>query len=147
MATECARSFDEALLTGYLDHALPQAQARDVRLHLEDCPSCRKFYLELTTMRQAALSTRFATPNDKAWPELPQSRASWLSRSTGWWLLVTWLLVTGGVSLWHYFQESHDPLEIFITFGMPGAFFLLFASVLLDRLRDLKTDRYRGVHR
>lgn len=147
MATECERSFDEELLTGYLDHALPQRQAQRVRLHLEDCSPCRKFYNELSTMRQAALDTHFATPEEDTWPELPQTRASWLSRTTGWWLMAIWLVVTGGFSVWKYFQEHHDPLEIFITFGLPGAFFLLFLSVLLDRLRDLKTDRYRGVHR
>jgi len=147
MTTECARSFDEALLTGYLDHALPQRQAQRVRLHLEDCPPCRKFYDELGTLRQAALTTRFATPEDEVWPELPQTRTSWFSRSTGWLLMVAWLMVTGGLSLWHYLEKSHDPLEVFITFGLPSAFLLLFISVLLDRLRDLKTDRYRGVHR
>jgi predicted anti-sigma-YlaC factor YlaD len=147
MANKCERSFDEALLTGYLDHALPQSQAQRVRLHLEDCRPCRKFYDELGTLRQAALTTCFATPEDEVWPELPQTRASWLSRSTGWWLLVIWLAVVGGLSLWHSLQQSHDPLEIFVIFGLPCAFLLLFASVLFDRLRDLKTDRYKGIHR
>ena len=147
MATECERSFDEELLTGYLDHALPQAQAQRVRLHLEDCRPCRTFYEELRTLRQAALTTHFASPDEEEWPELPKTRGSRLSRASGWWLMAIWLVVTGSISLWHYFEENHDPLEIFITFGLPGAFLLLFLSVLLDRLRDLKTDRYRGVHR
>jgi anti-sigma factor RsiW len=147
MTIECRRPFDEELLTGYLDDSLPQAQAQRVRLHLEDCPSCRQFFAELKTLRQAALATRFVEPEEEGWPELPQTRASWLSRTSGWTLLIVWLLVTGGISLWRYFQSTDDPLEIFLTLGLPGAFLLLFLSVLLDRIKDLKTDRYRGVHR
>ena len=147
MDNDCKRPFDEALLTGYLDDALPQAQAQRVRLHLEECDSCRKFYDELSTLRQAALTTRFAEPEDEAWPELPQTRPSWFGRFAGWSLLIVWLVVTVSVSLWRYLQAAEDPLEVFMTLGLPGAIFLLFLSVLFDRLQDLKTDRYRGVHR
>lgn len=143
----CLRSFDEALLTGYLDGALPQHQAQRVRLHLEDCESCGLLYKELETMRSNTLATHFESPSEEFWPELPQTRMGRFSRSFGWWLLISWLAVVCGIALWRFLSNTGDPLEIFLVLGFPGSLAFLFVSVLLDRLHDLKSDRYRGVHR
>ncbi|MEM7354388.1 MAG: zf-HC2 domain-containing protein [Acidobacteriota bacterium] len=147
MAQQCTRSFDEELISGYLDGALPQVQAQRVRLHIEGCASCRALYDELRTLRETAMSTRFDAPADDEWPELPLTRPGRISRSLGWLVLMAWLVVVGGFSLWRLVTQSGDPLELFLMLGLPGALFLLFVSVLTDRVRDLKTDRYRGVHR
>lgn len=147
MQDACNRPFDETLLTGHLDGALPQSQAQRVRLHLEDCPTCRSLIEEMTALRETALSTHFVQPKEDRWPELPQTRASWLGRFTGWTLLIAWLLVVSGLALWNFISQTGDPLEIFLVLGLPGAFALLFLSVLIDRLRDLENDRYRGIHR
>lgn len=147
MAPNCTRSFDEELISGYLDGALPQMDAQRVRLHVEDCGSCRNLLGELETLRETAMSTRFHAPDDDEWPELPKTRAGRFSRSMGWVVLIAWLLVVSGLALWRLVTQSGDPLEIFLALGLPGAILLLFVSVLLDRLREIKTDRYTGVHR
>lgn len=147
MQNPCTRPFDETLLTGHLDGALPQAQSQRVRLHLEDCPTCRTLVEEMATLRETALSTRFVQPEEEHWPELPQTRASWLGRFSGWTLLIAWLVVVCGLALWNFLSQTGDPLEIFLVLGLPGALALLFLSVLADRLRELKTDRYRGIQR
>ena len=143
----CPRSFDETLISGYLDHALPQQEAQRVRLHLEDCPTCGKLHGELLEMREVALATRFKVPPDDGWPELPQTLPSRLTRSLGVVLLAVWVVVTGGVMLWRFLAHESDPLTTFLWLGLPGALLMLFISALLDRLRALPTDRYRGVHR
>ncbi len=145
--TSCARPFDEELLSGYLDGALPQAASQRVRVHLEDCGDCKRLLAEMKTLREAARSTHFEVPAESEWPELPQGRMSWLSRSLGWTVLIAWALVVTAIALWRFLSNHDDPLEIFLTLGLPGGLVLLFVSVFLDRLRDLKTDRYRGVHR
>lgn len=147
MATSCTRPFDEELLSGYLDGALPQAQAQRVGLHLEDCGDCRRILDEIKTLREAAMETRFRVPADDSWPELPRTRPSWLSRSLGWTLLVAWAVVVTVVAVWRFVSNTGNPFEVFLGLGLPGGLLLLFISVLLDRLRDLKTDRYTGVHR
>jgi predicted anti-sigma-YlaC factor YlaD len=146
MSRTC-RSFDESLLTGYLDHALPQGEAQRIRVHLEDCDECRQLYEDLRRLREATRSTTFAEPKDEEWPELPKTAASRVSRSLGWLMMTAWLIVTSVFALWRFLSETGDPLEIFLVLGLPGAFLLLFLSVLLDRLRELETDRYRGVRR
>jgi len=147
MARNCTRAFDEELISGYLDGALPQMDAQRVRLHVEDCGACRSLLGELETLRETARSTRFHAPDDDEWPELPKTRVGRFSRSAGWVVVIAWLLVVTGLALWRLITASGDPLEIFLALGLPGGILLLFVSVLLDRLRELKTDRYTGVHR
>ena len=147
MTEECTRSFDEEQLSGYLDNALPQVQAQRVRLHLEVCHVCQALHKELKTLRETAMATRFNSPEEEEWPELPRTRASFVSRSLGWTMLVAWAILVTGIALYRFLSQTGDPLEVFLILGLPGGFVLLFLSVLLDRLRDLKMDRYRGVHR
>ncbi len=137
----------EELLSGYLDGALPQGDTQKIRIAIEDDEDVKALYRDLEAMRDAAGSTRFVEPEDDAWPELPRSKSSWFSRSLGWGLLTTWFTVVTVYSLWTFISQTGDPLEIFLVLGLPGGFVLLFISVLIDRLKDLKTDRYRGVRR
>lgn len=147
MSNRRNRPIDEAALSGYLDGALPQTEAQRIRVLLEDDEALRSLYDDMVVMREAAGSTRFVEPPDDAWPETPKTRSSWLTRSLGWVILTAWLVVVSVYALWRFLSQTGDPLEIFLVLGLPGAFVLLFASVLLDRIRDLKTDRYRGVRR
>lgn len=140
--------FDEEMLSGFLDGSLPHRDMQRLRLQLEEQPELRRELEEMRAIRQSALATRFTPPAPEAWPELPQSRASGLSRSMGWLILCSWLLVVTGWTLWRFLSSHEDPLEIFLVLGLPGAVLLLFVSVLMDRLSTLKDDRYhRDVHR
>ncbi len=147
MTRTCERAFDETLLSGYLDHALNQAEAQRIRIHLEDCAECRRLYEELKTLREAARTTTFKEPRESRWPELPKTPLSRFSRSFGWLLLVSWIVVLSGLALYRFLSHATDPLEVFLVLGLPGGFVLLFLSVLLDRLRDFKSDPYREVQR
>ncbi len=147
MSRNCDRAFDEELISGYIDGALPQMQAQSVRLHVEDCGTCRNLLEELETLRETAKSTRFKGPEEDEWPELPKTRPGRFSRSLGWVLLIAWLLAVSALALWRFLTQAGNPLEIFLVLGLPGGVLLLFVAVLMDRLRELKADRYRGVHR
>lgn len=140
------QNFDEDLISGYLDGTLRQRQAQRVRLLVEENADARRLYEELRALRKATLSTRFEPPDDDAWPELPQTGTSRVSRRLGWTLLMSWLTVVVGLALWRLFTTG-DPLEIFLYLGLPGAFVLLLVSVFVDRLRDPDEERYRGVFR
>ena len=64
MQANCDRKFDEALLTGYLDGALTQADDQRVRIHLEECADCRRLSDELRELRETTMTTRFELPAD-----------------------------------------------------------------------------------
>ena len=140
--------FDEEMLSGFLDGTLPHRDMQRMRLQLEEYPELRRELDEMRAIRETALGTRFVAPEPEIWGELPKTKASYFSRSLGWMVLCSWLIVVTGMALWRFLSSHEDPLEIFIVLGLPGAMFLLFMSVLMDRLSTLRDDRYhRDVHR
>jgi len=143
----CPSDFDQTLLSGYLDNELTQAAEQRVRIHLEDCAHCRALYQELVELREATMTTTFREPDDAQWDERPQSLASGLSRGLGWILGSIWLAITAGYGLWMAWAGIEGILERLLVFGGVSAVVLLFLSVLLDRIRTYKSDRYREVER
>ncbi len=145
MSEACPRSFDEQLLSGHLDGELTQAEAQQVRIHLEDCETCRALFEQLQLMREASMSTPFATPDDEQWDERPRGGASRLFRGTGWIFLTAWIAASLGFAFWCFVTEPGEPLLKLLVFSGVLGIGSLFLSVLLDRLRSAKTDRYRRV--
>jgi len=142
--TECNRNFPEEFLTGYLDQALTQEDSQRVRLHLEECPECAEIYEDMSKMREATMATEFES-EDVQWEETPRSGLSRLLRILGLFLLLGWLIVLLGLTLW----LPQDSQALWWTrwisaSGISGTA-LVFFSVLIDRLRVKKTDRYLGV--
>ena len=125
----CSRSFNEELLSGYLDHALPQVEAQEVRLHLTDCNICQTLYGELRTLRDAARSTSFRPPAEDAWPEVAKTPVGRFSRSLGWLVVIAWLVTVSGIALWRFLTQAGDPLEVFIVLGgIAISFWMIFLT-------------------
>ena len=147
MPEQCGRTFDEALLSGYLDGALVQGDEQRVRVHLEDCATCRTLVEELATVREATMSSTFDTPRDHEWSEMPRTGASRLAHRVGWPLVIAWAALLGGYALWELWTEAEILVEQLLLMAGVSGFGLLFLRVLLDRLRAMKTDRYREVQK
>jgi len=147
MTERCPTAFDEKLVSGHLDGELTQAVAQKVRIHLEGCSHCRDMYDELKTMREAAMTTKFVDPSDDQWDERPRGGSSRVSRSLGWALAIVWLAAVSGFGLWNLWQAPEGMLEKTLIFGGLAAFGLIFLSVLADRIKTARTDRYRGVEK
>lgn len=142
----CQRSFDESLLSGYLDRDLIQLDEQRVRVHLEDCADCRLLLAELSVIRQAARSTRFRPPADDQWRELPRDpRALWLRR-LGWALLLAWAVATAAFLAANTWTALPWWPRLLVFAGV-GAFALLLAAVAVDRAKVAPTDRYREVEK
>ena len=147
MSDQQGTTFDEALLSGYLDGELTQAQAQRVRIQLEDSAAARTLLEELRQMRQATISTRFPVPSDDQWDERPRGLSSRLSRYFGLGTMAIWLVAIAVFALWMMAHSSgHWGVPLFVFGGMAGLG-LVMLSVVLDRLRTLKTDRYRKVQK
>jgi anti-sigma factor RsiW len=133
------------MLSGYLDQVLTQEEAQRVRVHLEDCGSCRTLVEELKTMRNVAMTSEFRVPSDDQWDERPRGAASGVAFGVGWLILIVWAVGVAGFALGCVWQGTESLLEKLIVFGGASGGVLLFVSVLIDRLRIRKTDRYRRV--
>jgi anti-sigma factor RsiW len=143
--SELQHGFDEALISGYLDGELTQGEEQRVRLHLEDCAECRGLADELRRLREATMATEFQVPDDTQWDETPRGGASGFLRNFGWLILVAWIVGMLGYGLWQVAIETEDLFEVVIIFGFWLGLGLVFLSVLIDRLKTRKTDRYRRV--
>ncbi len=104
-------TFDEALLSGYLDGELTQADAQRVRLRLEEDPAAKSLVDELEQIREAARSTRLPAPADEEWNETPRSGVSRILRRTGWILVIVWVGWLGGLALWGVATGPRDWFE------------------------------------
>ena len=147
MSSACGRRFGEELLSGYVDGALAQGDRQRVELHLASCASCRELAGQLGALREAARGTAFVMPADEQWRELPRSGPSRALRLGGWTLLLAWVALIAGYSVVEVLRSGMPAWERLALLGGAGAFLLLLLSVLLDRLHDLKTDRYTRVER
>lgn len=147
MKQRCQSEFDETLLSGYVDSELTQADNQRVRLHLEDCPSCRSLVDDLLQIREAAMETYFPVPKDEEWREAPRSQGSRWFRRVGWILLTVWILGAGWLAAGAFLTGSALWYEKVLIAVFAGGGLLLFLSVLLDRIKALKTDRYGRVEK
>ena len=146
MPEPCGRTFDEALLSGYVDRALVQRDGQRVRVHLERCAACRAVVEDLRAVREATMSTKFETPRDDEWPETPRTGPSRLLAGVGWPLVAAWGALLAGYALWGTWRETENLVERLLLVGGVAGFALLFFGALLDRLKAAKTDPYREVH-
>lgn len=147
MPGEGKRPFDEALLSGYLDGELTQAEEQRVRIRLEDDPEVRRLLEELRMTREATMTTEFQVPEDLQWDERPRGPLSRLLRHGGWLLFALWVVGVAGFALWQLAISPETIWQKLLAVGGLSGLALLLLSVLLDRLRDRKTDRYRRVRR
>jgi predicted anti-sigma-YlaC factor YlaD len=145
--TTCPDHFDQMLLSGHLDGELTQATEQRTRLHLEDCPVCRSAFEELMKLREVTMTTQLDEPRDLEWNERPRGLFAALSRGAGWLVLVIWAAGTAGFGLWQIATAPDELAAKLIIFGGLFGVGLLFASILVDRLRSARTDRYREVRK
>lgn len=141
----CGRQNEE--LSGYLDGMLTQGDAQRVRLHLERCDRCRRLVEDMSQNRRAAMTTRFVPVSDDQFDETPRSLVSRVARDLGWGVLLVWLLVTLGLALWLPKDISEDTWTRVLLGGSLVGWGALFLSALLDRLKTMKGDIYRGVRK
>jgi len=143
----CQPSFDESMLSGYVDGELTQADNQRVQLHLEECPSCWALVDDLRQIREVAMSTPFPVPTDDEWREAPRSAGSRWIRRLGWILVLAWMLGAVGLAVQGFVQGSAAWYEKTLIVALVGGALLLFLSVLIDRLKAIKTDRYGRVQK
>jgi anti-sigma factor RsiW len=141
-----SHGFDEAMISGYLDGELTQGGAQQVRIHLEDCAACRATADELAQVKETTMSSEFKIPDD-GWDETPRGGVSHVLRNAGLLVGLVWLV---GLVMWLIWELAQDP-EALVGLLLVGGFLLaaglLLASVLIDRRRAMKNDRYRRVQK
>jgi anti-sigma factor RsiW len=138
--------FNEVLISGYLDGELTQEESQRVRLHLEECATCRATSDDLARIREATVDSRFSTSRDVQWDEAPRSGTSRLLRNAGLLIGLAWLFGIIGYMI-SELADTQDVVGILLVGGMVVSAALILASAYLDRREARKTDRYQRVEK
>jgi anti-sigma factor RsiW len=136
----------EELLSGYLDGELTQQGRQEVELHVDGCSSCRHALDELTRIREEVGGLTESQPTPEQWSRMMSGAVRKTSRGLGWLLGMGGGLVLAGYAAYEFAtDEATDALVKVGVAGVLGGLALLLLSVLMERSRAARTDRYKDV--
>ena len=136
----------EIYLSGYLDGELTQQQRQPVEIHIRSCEPCTQLLEELQNAKEATHALDLEQLRDEDWKLMETRILEKISQGLGWTILVVWLVVTTVYGLYQYGTSPDEPFfEKILVFSLFLGFGLLFFSVLSQRIRERRTDRYKGV--
>jgi predicted anti-sigma-YlaC factor YlaD len=148
MTTE-QRALDQHIeeqLSGYIDGELTQQERQRVRLHCDQCPRCRRKLTELTELRRRMGKARLSLVGEDKWRETMNDAGNNVLRRLGWILFIAGLLVIGGIGLVAFIGDDSISMSTKLALTAAyGGLAILFVSVLRQRLRERKTDKYKDV--
>jgi len=141
------------LLMGYIDGELDGAPLARLEDHLSVCVACRaeeEAYRRLGRVTESALSDEVASRLGTRDPWT--SIYSGIERGFGWLLFGFGLLLLGTYGIWQFFYEFllDSSVSFVVRLGVAtvsGGSLLLLVSVIRERLRSYRSERYREVQR
>jgi uncharacterized membrane protein len=138
----------DVLISGYIDGELTQQERQKVDVHLQECLKCRDSLQKLETVQQRVHGLEIPEPSRKEWEDMENYVMLRLFRKIGWIIVIVWLSGTAAYGLYEFASAPAEPLLAKVAvFGLLFGVVMLFVSVLLERSRELRTDRYRGVQK
>jgi len=136
----------EVYLSGYLDSELTQQDRQPVENHLRSCEECGRLFQQLKEAKKAAQGLNIEQLAEEDWEIMEAHILEKIGQGLGWSILLVWLVVTAAYCLYQYGTSPNEPLfEKILVFSLFLGFGLLFLSVLSRRIREYRTDRYKGV--
>ena len=150
----------EPLISGYLDRELTQSDRQRMDLILEDCEQCSLSFSEMKKLRKGVGSLSYDQLSETEKSNMTKNATSGVGSNLGQFLAITGLILVYGVGAfwisWELITEAkfaetgdtEDKVPLFIRFGLPaliGGIGILFFTVLFQRIKAAKTDKYRDV--
>ena len=146
MDEACAK-IDE-LLSGYLDGELTQRDRQRVDLHLANCARYRTRLRELSALRASVGRLRLdMDPKDRErWRKVMDNAFERTASGIGWVLVVGAVFVLVGYAGYEFLLADVEPPMVKWAVGaLYLGLAVLLLSVLRQRLKARKTDKYKDV--
>ena len=138
----------EVLLSGYLDGELTQQERQKVDVYLERDERYREILAELERVKTETERLHYEEPSSGDWRTMEKSLVQDVSRGLGWIILSIWAVALTSYGLWELAAAPDEPLTgKLLVFGFFLGVALLFCSVLTQRMRESRTDKYKGVYK
>ncbi|MCC5880629.1 MAG: zf-HC2 domain-containing protein [Idiomarina sp.] len=137
-------------LSAYLDDELTQQQAQRIGLHLKQCASCNALYAELKAQRTDLKHALLETPETTELLQLEQEPGARGLAFIGWGLFIFAALLLAALFSWQFIASLLTASGLVFWIQLATALlyiglFVLFLSVLRQRLIARKTDKYKKV--
>ena len=131
------------LMSGYLDGELDADEEARFQHYVAENPDFRRELDEMETLISAASEMKAETLPDDVWDTFLDNVYNRLERRTGWTLLILGAAALAGLGVYWFVIVPWASFEMKILAALPiGGLFILFGSVLRERLFILKTDKY-----
>ena len=158
MKHDCPKT--QPLISGYLDGELTQSERQRISLILQDCQQCAASHRELKKLREGVCNLSFDQLTKAEKSNMTKNAISGVGASLGQMLAITGLILVYGAGAgwlsWELITDAkfvetgnvEHRVPLFIRFGLPmliGGAGILFFTVLFERLKAAKTDKYTDV--
>ncbi len=131
------------LMTGYLDGELEPDEKARFEHYIEQHPEFKSEFKEMELLVDAASELEAETLPDEVWDTFLEDVYNRLERRTGWTLLILGATLLAFLGVYGFIVIPWATTQVKLLAAIPLAgLFILFGSVLRERLFILKTDKY-----
>ena len=129
-----------------VDNELDEQEISDVIDHVQSCYRCRDDYVELLKLQRKMKGIRHPEPPPEWFDGLQKRVGRRLTSLLGQVLFIGSYIVLIAYAIFAAFSDKSEGLFIKMVIGaiVAGVLFLLGVTIA-DRVRESKTDKYKGV--
>ena len=129
-----------------VDNELPENEIDQVVDHVQSCYNCRDDYVELLKLQRKMKGLNHPEPPKEWFENLSRKRGRRFSSGIGQILFIGSYVLLLAFALFSLFTDSDEGLFIKVIIGgiVLGILFILGVTIA-DRVRESKTDKYKGV--
>ena len=132
----------------FLDGELSEEESSEIRRLIDINKEAKAYFEKNRKLKEVISDMAFKEPGDEVMNEYWNNISSRLSRGFGWTFFIIGALANIVYALYTFIiSKSVNPFEKMIVFMLLSGLLLLFISVALQRYKDAKTDKYKGIIR
>ncbi len=129
-----------------IDNELNENEISEVMAHVESCYNCRQEYIDFLKLQKRLAGVSSEEPSREWFEELEGSRFRRGVRKLGYFIFLGSYLFLLTYFLFRFFTDgSEDFVVRLLVGGVVSGGIILFLITLADRIREGKTDKYKGV--
>jgi hypothetical protein len=130
----------------FLDGELPPEESSEIRRLIDIDKEAKEYFEKSQKLKEVISDMSFNEPGDEVMNEYWGNISTRLSRGFGWTFFIIGALVNILYALYTLvISKSVNPFEKILIFMSLSGLLLLFISVALQRYKDAKTDKYKGI--
>ena len=139
---------DEAKINCQLliDDELEEEKIAPLMEHIESCYKCREEYIGLLKLRKKLNGIKGPAPDEEWFIALNKHKGRRFAGGIGLVLMIASYILLVGYALFTLFTDSGEDLFVKIVVAAAAlSVIVLFITALSDRIKESKTDKYKGV--